>query len=162
MMSVPSQPDSSLMCLCISMASDNVSKGRGGPFAALVVKDGEIIGRGVNRVTSLSDPTAHAEVEAIRDACHQTGDYRLEGAFLYSSCEPCPMCLGAIYWAGISGVFYAASREEAEESGFRDALIYQEINKLPDTRIIPFTRVLPDGYTLPFEIWRNSDMKTLY
>jgi len=161
-MGLLSEPESSLMDLCIRMASDNVSTGCGGPFAALIVRDGNIIGRGVNQVTSLCDPTAHAEIVAIRDACFQVGDYQLAGSVLYSSCEPCPMCLGAIYWAGIGGVFYALSREEAELAGFRDALIYKEIPRPPDERIIPFVRFLTEGYTLPFEKWQQSDQKTLY
>ncbi len=152
----------SFMTLCVQMAEENVHTGRGGPFAAIITQDNQVIGKGVNSVTCQSDPTAHAEVMAIRDACQRVGNYRLDGAVLYSSCEPCPMCLGAIFWAGISKVYYAADKQEAEEAGFRDAMIYHEINRNPEQRSTPFIRMLVPEHTAPFKAWKNAENKTLY
>src|SRR5690606_33338909 len=116
----------SFMRRALKMAADNVRAGKGGPFAALVVRDGRIVGRGTSLVTSINDPTAHAEVVAIRDACANLGEFQLEGCDVYSTCEPCPMCLGAIYWARPGRVFYAATQQDAAEAGFDDVFIYQE------------------------------------
>ena len=111
----------------IMLSLKGSADGKGGPFGAVVVKNGEIVGRGFNQVTSSNDPTAHAEVVAIRDACNNLGTFQLEDCEIYTSCEPCPMCLGAIYWARPSKVYYANTREDAAEIGFDDAFIYQEI-----------------------------------
>src|SRR6185295_7215642 len=108
----------------------------GGPFGAVVVRKGRIIGRGWNQVTSTNDPTAHGEVVAIRDACRRLGDFRLEGCELYSSCEPCPMCLSAIYWARMERIYYGNTRQDAAEAGFDDDFIYQELSRPPASRKI--------------------------
>src|SRR5436305_11255840 len=129
--------NNSFMKQAIELALENV-RHEGGPFAALVVKDGIVIATGANQVTRCNDPTAHAEIVAIREACRVLGDFQLTGCDVYTSCEPCPMCLGALYWARPDRVVYAASRFEAAEAGFDDAFIYTEIN-LPDgERRIPF------------------------
>ncbi len=146
----------------IRLAAENVSSGLGGPFGALVVKDGEIIGRGVNRVTSINDPTAHAEVMAIRDACRNLNTFKLEGAVIYSSCEPCPMCLSAIYWARLKTIFYAAINTDAAKAGFDDSFIYQQVPLPPDERDIPGIRLRIDTSFEPFRIWIASEAKTDY
>jgi guanine deaminase len=150
------------MTLCLEMASENVRSGQGGPFAALVVVNGNIIGKGVNRVTISNDPTAHAEVMAIRDACATVGHYHLENAVLYTSCEPCPMCLGAVYWARISSVFFAANRHDAADAGFNDALIYHEILLPHHQRSIPFDQVSHEKATTPFQLWKEMDSRDDY
>ncbi len=147
---------------CLDMACENVRAGNGGPFAALVVRDGTVIGKGLNEVTKANDPTAHAEIRAIRDACLTIGDYRLEGAILYCSCEPCPMCLGAVYWANIAKVVYVASREDATEAGFDDAYIYREAESPPLQRGIPFEQVKLSSYNEPFLLWKSSTEKKEY
>lgn len=130
----------------------------GGPFGAVIVKDGKIIGRGGNRVTSSLDPTAHAEVVAIRDACHNLATFDLSDAEIYSTCEPCPMCLSAIYWANISRVFYCLTRLDAENIGFRDKHIYNELPLDPSQRTIPFVQVNhPSGNDLFKEWLRKTD-----
>jgi tRNA(Arg) A34 adenosine deaminase TadA len=113
----------------IRLSDEKMEAGEGGPFGAVIVRDGGIVGRGWNRVTSANDPTAHAEIEAIRDACSSLNTYSLAGCAIYSSCEPCPMCLAAIYWARIDALYFAASRDDAAGSGFDDALLYEEISK---------------------------------
>jgi guanine deaminase len=156
------QEHHAFMGACLEAACTHVASGAGGPFAALVVKDGEIIGRGVNRVTTHLDPTAHAEVEAIRDACRNTGDFRLEGATLYSSCEPCPMCLGAIYWAHINMVIYGADRLDAMRAGFDDAKIYEEIPLTPSERTIRFKQLIHPENNAPFNLWLEQEHRTEY
>lgn len=150
------------LTLCLDMACENVRSGQGGPFAALVVANGNVIGRGMNCVTSDNDPTAHAEVMAIRDACEKIGNYHLVDADLYTSCEPCPMCLGAVYWARISRVFFAADREDAANAGFNDALIYREIATPHGNRSIPFQKINVDLYNEPFNLWNRFDQKNEY
>ena len=122
----------------IRLAKENVKNGSGGPFGAVVVKDGEIVAACGNSVTPSNDPTAHAEVNAIREACHKLGTYQLEGCEVYASCEPCPMCLGAIYWARPSKVYYASTKEDAAGAGFDDSFIYKEIAMPEAERSIPF------------------------
>src|SRR5579871_475778 len=112
----------------IDLAREGVEQARGGPFGCVIVRDGEVVGKGANGVTSTNDPTAHAEIVAIRDACQRLGTYQLSECTVYASCEPCPMCLGALYWARPKRVVFAATRHEAAEAGFDDAFIYQEIN----------------------------------
>ena len=129
------------MLRAAELAAYAVDHGLGGPFGAVVVKDGVIVGEGYNQVTSANDPTAHAEVMAIRNACQQLESFQLTGCEIYSSCEPCPMCLGAIYWARIKGVFYAATRADAAAAGFADERLYRELPLPPDARSIPFTRI---------------------
>jgi len=144
------------------MASENAHGGEGGPFAALVVLGGEVIGRGVNQVTLINDPTAHAEVMAIRDACRHAGHFSLEDAVIYSSCEPCPMCLSAIYWARISRIYYAAANTDAAKAGFDDSYIYQQIPVDPAKRDIPSIQIADASFFKPFQTWINNEAKTDY
>lgn len=146
----------------IEMAIANVHAGRGGPFASLIVRKGEIIGTGTNRVTSTHDPTAHAEIVAIREACEDLGHYHLTGCDLYTTCEPCPMCLGAVYWARIDRVFYAASREDAAAAGFDDAFIYDELAREPGERRVPMIQVMPAESLRAFQVWREQEDRLLY
>lgn len=150
------------MKIAIELAKDGLNQKRGGPFGAIVVKDGVIVGRGQNRVTSTNDPTAHAEVMAIRDACKNLNTFQLDGCELYTSCEPCPMCLGAIYWARPSAIYYAVTRYDAAAIGFDDAFIYEEIAKPIETRQIPMHHVPCDNQLDPFNAWKNMDGKTEY
>lgn len=151
-----------MMELCLKMASENVNKNGGGPFAALVVRDGKIIGKGTNSVARKSDPTAHAEIEAIRDACDHVGDHHLTDTVIFSSCEPCPMCLGAIYWSGIREVFYAADRYDAELAGFGDAFIYREFAEEPGRRKILFEKIESPTRLIPFKLWEEHPDKIDY
>lgn len=145
----------------LEIATENVRRG-GGPFGALVVKDGQIVGEGTNRVTDAHDPTAHAEVMAIRDACARLGTFQLSGCDLYTSCEPCPMCLGAVYWARPDRVFFAASRHDAAHVGFDDAFIYNEIGLAPEARRIAFVHAPIAGALSPFEAWTMQEDRTRY
>lgn len=146
----------------IALAQDNMDSGEGGPFGAIIVKNNHIIARGVNRVTRYNDPTAHAEIEAIRHACHDLRTWDLSGCFLFSSCEPCPMCLGAIYWAHINACFFAADRHDAAEADFDDALIYNEITSPLHHRSIPFIQLLaPEGAAI-LSLWKISTEKIPY
>jgi len=157
----PSSPNTYLR-EAIEMAVQNVTTGQGGPFAALVVQDDEIIGRGTNVVTTINDPTAHAEVTAIRRACDAQNDFELTGCTLYATCEPCPMCLGAAYWARLDRVYYAASREDAAAAGFDDDHIYEELTKPPEDRRIPMTQQLGAEAQRPFEAWRDYEGRVEY
>jgi len=141
--------------MAIELALENVAHG-GGPFGAVVVRDGAVVATGVNRVTDDHDPTAHAEVVAIRNACEKLGSFQLAGCTLYASCEPCPMCLGAIYWARPAAVVFAAGRDDAATAGFDDAVIYRElVTDLPQ-RQIP-TRQVPHPRSLqPMEAWASN------
>jgi tRNA(Arg) A34 adenosine deaminase TadA len=124
------------MSEAIAIAQENIKNG-GGPFGAVIVKNGKIIGRGCNRVTANNDPTAHAEIMAIRDACQQQNTFSLENCEIYSSCEPCPMCLSAIYWARLSKIYYGTNKKDAAQIGFDDEFIYQELNLPIEKRKIP-------------------------
>ncbi|MBL7805217.1 MAG: nucleoside deaminase [Saprospiraceae bacterium] len=144
-------------------ASENgMNNDEGGPFGCVIVKDGQIIGRGNNRVTSTNDPTAHAEVVAIRDACRQIGYFQLDDCTLYTSCEPCPMCLGAIYWARPARIVYAASRHDAAYAGFSDEFIYTEFDKPMASRSIPIEQMLREEAMAVFEAWRAKADKIVY
>ena len=145
----------------IELAVDNVRR-NGGPFAALVVQDGKIIATGANQVTRTNDPTAHAEVVAIREACRALGRFQLTGCDLYSSCEPCPMCLGAIYWARPERVYYVATQEQASTAGFDDSFIYRQIQTAPAERAIAMLHVPHEGAARPFEEWRRKPNKIDY
>ncbi|HVU58739.1 MAG TPA: nucleoside deaminase [Puia sp.] len=146
----------------IELAKQGIENGAGGPFGCIIVKDGQVIGRGNNQVTSTNDPTAHAEVMAIRDACRHLGNYQLTDCDVYASCEPCPMCLGALYWARPRRVVYASTRDEAAEAGFDDAFIYLEINVAAGERKIPFDhRSLEEAAAL-FGQWKEMGDKKLY
>jgi tRNA(Arg) A34 adenosine deaminase TadA len=146
----------------IDLAVENVESGLGGPFAAIVVEDGAVLATGTNRVTTVHDPTAHAEITAIRAACKERGDFELDGCTLYATCEPCPMCLGAIYWSRLDRVVYAASRTDAADAGFDDEHIYEEIDKPPADRCLPMEQGLADEGQRPFEAWRDYDERVEY
>jgi guanine deaminase len=150
------------MAEAIDLAARNAREGRGGPFGALVVREGVVIARGVNRVVATHDPTAHAEVVAIREACRALGSFQLEGCDVYASCEPCPMCLGAIYWARPRALYYAASHEDAAAAGFDDAFLYEEIARPADARLLRTARLLPEEGKRPFEEWRRSASRVPY
>jgi tRNA(Arg) A34 adenosine deaminase TadA len=154
--------DASFLQEAIELAVENVESGLGGPFAALVVEDESVLSECTNRVTTVQDPTAHAEITAIRAACKERGDFELDGCTLYSTCEPCPMCLGAIYWARLDRVVYAATHTDATEAGFDDEHIYQEIDKAPDERRISMEQRLKEEAHRPFEAWRNYDDRVEY
>ncbi len=146
----------------INLAAESIQCG-GGPFAAIIVdENGAIIGQGTNSVTNTNDPTAHAEVVAIRDACNTLNDFQLEGCTLYTSCEPCPMCLGAIYWARPKAVYFAATQEDAAAVGFDDAFIYKEIEKPYKERTIPFYAYEITEKKRPFQMWEALATKTEY
>jgi len=145
----------------IALASDNVQQG-GGPFAAIIVKNGQIIATGGNRVTAGQDPTAHAEITAIRRACKDLADFQLTDCILYSSCEPCPMCLGAIYWARLAAVYYACNRVDAARAGFDDSFIYDEIVKPPAERHIPMQHIQLADAVQPFQDWDKLLQKIRY
>src|SRR5580698_9809707 len=150
------------MARAIELAIENVRSGRGGPFAALVVKDGRIVGEGTNCVTASNDPTAHAEVVAIRTACTTLDAFQLDGCDLYTTCEPCPMCLGAIYWARPARVFYASSAGDAAAAGFDDKFIYDELYLPFAAREIPMTQLMREESLLIFTAWKKSENKTQY
>ena len=158
----PDGMDTRIMARAIALAVENVRAGRGGPFAAVVVKDGAVVASGTNLVTSVGDPTAHAEVVAIREACRALRSFQLAGCELYATCEPCPMCLGAIYWARPARVYFAASREDAAAAGFDDAFIYRELARPAAERAIPLERVTVEDAARPFEEWRARAGKTEY
>ena len=146
----------------IELSKEGMLHEKGGPFGCIIVKEGKIIAEGCNSVTSNNDPTAHAEVVAIRNACKELGAYQLDGCILYTSCEPCPMCLGAIYWARPDKVFYANTRQDAASIGFDDEFIYKEI-PLPDAeRQIDFKHVHLDSAYKVFELWDQKGNKKLY
>ncbi len=156
-------PDpSEYMRKTIDMAIENVSESGGGPFACMIVRGEEIIATGVNQVTAHNDPTAHAEVIAIRRACRVLKDFQLKGMDIYTTCEPCPMCLGAIYWARLDRIFYAASRYDASEIGFDDEVIYREISLPPDERRILTNQLLQDEARKIFKIWLENPDRLLY
>jgi tRNA(Arg) A34 adenosine deaminase TadA len=146
----------------IRLSKQGMSANEGGPFGAIIVKDGIIVGRGNNKVTLTNDPTAHAEVTAIRDACNNLGTFQLDGCIMYTSCEPCPMCLGAIYWARPDVVYYANHRKDAADIGFDDDFIYEEINVPLSDRSIPMKPVLREEALKVFKAWSEKDDKTLY
>ena len=151
-----------LMRHAVRLSAERMRDGAGGPFGAIIVKDGKVIAEGWNRVTSTNDPTAHAEVTAIRDACNSLGTFSLRGCDIYTSCEPCPMCLAAIYWARLDRVFFANSREDAAAIGFDDALIYGEVSKPIEDRIIPTTKLaLPEAAAV-FAEWQAKPDKIPY
>jgi tRNA(Arg) A34 adenosine deaminase TadA len=137
----------------IALSIDNARSGRGGPFGAVIVRRGEIVAEGANRVTGANDPTAHAEVEAIRAACAKLGTFHLEGCEIYASCEPCPMCLGAIYWARLDRIWYANRRDDAAGAGFSDEFLYREMALPPGERSIPAARLLADEARAALDAW---------
>ena len=146
----------------IRISVNNVEKQKGGPFGAIVVKDGKIIARGSNQVTATNDPTAHAEVVAIRKACKALKTFQLTGCEIYTSCEPCPMCLGAIYWARPDKLYYANSKEDAAAINFDDQFIYDEINLPKAERRIPFIALRVPNQDIAFKTWQQMENKHLY
>lgn len=157
-----SASEQSLMRKAIQLSAEKMEAGFGGPFGAVVVKDGEVIAEGFNQVTSSNDPTAHAEVDAIRKACQKLETFDLSGCEIYTSCEPCPMCLSAIYWARLDKIYYANSREDAADIGFDDEMLYREITKPVEERAIPTLRLLADEAIKPFEEWKQKSDKIPY
>lgn len=153
---------SEFMMEAIQLSVNNVEEGKGGPFGCVVVKDDKIIARGVNQVTTNNDPTAHAEVVAIRNACAALNTFQLDGCDIYTSCEPCPMCLGAIYWARPSRLFYANSKEDAAAIQFDDQFIYEEIAKPIAERKLFTQQVLREEALAAFKKWSESSIKTEY
>lgn len=150
------------MEMAISLSREGMNSGKGGPFGCVIVKDGIVIGKGNNQVLSSNDPTAHAEVVAIREACKTLRTFQLDGCEIYTSCEPCPMCLGAIYWARPEKVFYANTRHEAAEAGFDDDFIYQELPLPPQNRKISMEHFPHENALDVFEEWKNSNNKKVY
>ncbi len=146
----------------ITLSQNGVRNNEGGPFGCVIVKDDIIIGRGNNKVTSSNDPTAHAEVVAIRDACKNLGTFQLEECEVYTSCEPCPMCLGAIYWARPKAVYFANTREDAASIGFDDSMIYEELGIDLDKRKIPIINLGREDALKVFEEWQNKEDKIEY
>jgi len=150
------------MAEAIRLAEENVRTGGGGPFGAVVVKDGKIIARGTNLVTSTNDPTAHAEVVVIREACRTLGSFQLTGCDIYASCEPCPMCLSAIYWARLDALYFAAGREDAAAAGFDDALLYEEVSKDWNFRTLEAEQHLQPEAQEVFSLWKNKPNRVDY
>lgn len=150
------------MSQAIALALENVRSGKGGPFAALVVKEGKILGQGANLVTLMNDPTAHAEILAIRAACKKIASFELTGCEIYSPCEPCPMCLGAIYWAHLSKIHFAANSADAAAAGFDDSLIYAEVKKPAAARKIPTAQLLRQDALHVFRAWEQKPGKITY
>lgn len=146
----------------IRLASENVTHNNGGPFGAIVVKNGEVVGRGFNQVTASNDPTAHAEVVAIRDACKNLNTFQLDGCDIYTSCEPCPMCLGAIYWARPDRIYYGCTKEDAAAIAFDDAFIYEELAVPLGFRKIPTIALSRTAALEAFELWKNKTDKIAY
>jgi guanine deaminase len=146
-------PDERLLRKAIRLARTRMREGRGGPFGAVVARDGVIVARGWNSVTTSLDPTAHAEVVAIRRACRTLGTFHLEGCVLYSSCEPCPMCLAAAYWARVDRLLYAATRDDAARAGFDDAFIYDQVPLAPEARTLPTDHLLRAEAIVVFDEW---------
>jgi len=156
------QPNLDFLRRAIALATRNVTSGNGGPFAALIVRDGKVIAEGVNVVVATSDPTAHGEVTAIRNACKALNAFSLAGCELYTSCEPCPMCLAASHWARLDAVFYAASAEDAAKAGFDDAYLYGEFRKDAAQRTLPESQFLRDEAWASFAAWMASTSKIPY
>ena len=150
------------MLEAIAIGIEGMRQGNGGPFGCVIVKDNEIIGRGCNNVLLMSDPTAHAEIVAIRDACKNLADFQLQDCEVYASCEPCPMCMGAIYWARPRKVFYANTKADAAGIGFDDSFIYEEIALPCEQRKIPLTHVALEEAIKMFDEWKNTEHKKLY
>ena len=153
--------DREFMQRAIDLAAESVKNG-GGPFGAVVVKDGKVIAESANSVTPDNDPTAHAEVNAIRLACKKLGTFMLDGCEIYASCEPCPMCLGAIYWAHIKTIYYAGTRSDAAKAGFDDDFIYREINIDPEKRSVPAFNFMPTEGAAVFKLWLDKEDRTNY
>ncbi len=149
------------MSRAIELSIESVKSG-GGPFGSVIIKNNEIISEGMNRVTKNNDPTAHGEIGAIRNACKKLNDFSLKGCELYTSCEPCPMCLSAIYWSRIDKIYYANTRDDAKKIDFDDSLIYSELTKKIKERKIPTTQLMRDEALQGFTLWKNTENKVKY
>lgn len=152
----------SYMKTVIQLATENARSGQGGPFAAVVVKNGKIIARGTNRVVRTNDPTWHAEIHAIREACRVLKNFQLTGCEMYTNCEPCPMCLGAIYWARLQRIYFAARSAAAAAAGFDDAFIYRDIKRPRSKRRIPLRQVRCEAALEPFDVWEQNQDRVPY
>jgi guanine deaminase len=159
---MPRQPNLEFMRRAIALATRNATSGVGGPFAAVVVRQGQIISEGVNAVTAAHDPTAHGEVNAIRAACKALDSFSLAGCELYTSCQPCPMCLAACYWARLDAVYYGSSAADAARAGFDDAFLYEEFRKDDGSRALPAMQLLGDEAWASFAAWIASPSKIKY
>ena len=153
--------DKKFMQLAIDLSIENVAQG-GGPFGAVIVRNGEVIATGTNRVTESCDPTAHAEVSAIRAACAKLGDFKLSGCTFYSSCEPCPMCLSALYWAGVERIFYGNTKQDAKSINFDDSFIYDQLALDYTQRAIPCINIMREEALAGFKAWVEKVDKVLY
>ncbi|RZL18339.1 MAG: nucleoside deaminase [Pedobacter sp.] len=150
------------MRMAIALSIQNVTESIGGPFGAVIVKDGKFVAGSANKVTSTNDPTAHAEVSAIRLACQKLNTFDLSGCVIYTSCEPCPMCLGAIYWSRIETIYFANTKVDAENIGFSDKFIYEELEKPMDKRSLPVIQMMRDEAMQAFKLWGDSAMRIDY
>ncbi len=159
---MPTDPNPVFMERAIQLAIENVHSGKGGPFAAVIVRNGEIIGEGANSVTSTNDPTAHGEINAIRNACRELNTFSLKGCEMYTSCEPCPMCLAATYWARIDAIYFGSNSEDAARAGFDDSYFYNEIKLHRDARSLPLRQLLSDEAWQTFQAWIDKPEKTEY
>lgn len=159
---MPTAPNPDFLRRAIALATENVANGRGGPFGAVIVRDGKIVGEGANSVTATNDPTAHAEVNAIRAAAKTLGVFSLAGCKLYTSCEPCPMCLAASYWARLDAVYYGANSADAARSGFDDAFLYSEFRQDQQDRRMPVKQILGSEAWASFAAWIASPNKIEY
>lgn len=154
--------DVKFMEMAVQLAYENVLAKNGGPFGAIIVKDGKVVGRGCNNVTTANDPTAHAEVQAIRDACRNLDSFQLTDCEIYTSCEPCPMCIGAIYWARPKAIYYACTKEDAANIGFDDHFIYQELALPMENRTMKMKQLSFNDHDLPFRTWETNNEKVKY
>jgi guanine deaminase len=154
--------DPKFMRMAIELATENVRSGKGGPFGAVIVRDGEVIAAAANSVTSTNDPTAHAEVNAIRAACAKLATFQLDGCEVYTSCEPCPMCLAAIYWARCKAIYYGNTAADAAAAGFDDDFLYDELTKPMNERRIPIACTLGDEAIASFQAWTSSNERIDY
>ncbi len=154
--------ENEFMARAIALSIENVTQGKGGPFGCVVVRNGRIITEGANQVTATNDPTAHAEIVAIRKACQALGTFQLDGCEIYTSCEPCPMCLGAIYWARPSKLYFASTAEDAARVGFDDRFIYEQLEVDYDKRTIPAEQMMRKEAAKAFVLWRESAKKVAY
>lgn len=150
------------MARAIELSIESVKSGRGGPFGAVIVREGAIVAEGTNRVTSTNDPTAHAEILAIRQACEKLGAFELKDCEIYTSCEPCPMCLGAIYWARLARIYFANAAEDAARIGFDDSFIYSELKQPHSQRRIPTIQMMHEEALAGFQAWVERPDKILY
>lgn len=159
---MPETKPESFMARAIELAIENVRSGQGGPFAAVVVKNGAIISEGTNRVTSTNDPTAHAEMVAIREACRSLGHFELSGCEIYTTCEPCPMCFGAIYWARPAGVYFASTSQDAASAGFDDHMIIEQMKLPHGQRQIPMVQMMRQQALQAFRAWAEKPNRIPY